>query len=70
MRKNPPQGPIRNKKTNSPKCFITTDFIFILAQGLAYTAYLVYGSRHHETTDNAYVTGNQIMVTCHKFQAR
>ena len=59
--KNPPQAPIRNKKRTRRNVLLLLTFIFILA-GLAYTAYWFMVLRHHETTDNAYVTGNQIMV--------
>ncbi len=51
----------RNKKRTRRNVLLLLTFIFILA-GLAYTAYWFMVLRHHETTDNAYVTGNQIMV--------
>ena len=53
--KNPPQAPIRNKKRTRRNVLLLLTFIFILA-GLAYTAYWFMVLRHHETTDNAYVT--------------
>lgn len=57
----PPQAPIRNKKRTRRNVLLLLTILFILA-GVAYTAYWFMVLRHHETTDNAYVTGNQIMV--------
>ncbi|OAT24483.1 multidrug efflux MFS transporter periplasmic adaptor subunit EmrA [Proteus myxofaciens] len=57
----PPQAPIRNKKRTRRNILLLLTFLFIIA-GLAYTAYWFLVLRHHETTDNAYVTGNQILV--------
>lgn len=57
----PPQAPIRNKKRTRRNVLLLLTALFILA-GAAYTAYWFLVLRHHETTDNAYVTGNQIMV--------
>ncbi|EEG84205.1 hypothetical protein PROPEN_04986 [Proteus penneri ATCC 35198] len=57
----PPQAPIRNKKRTRRNVLLFLTILFIVA-GIAYTAYWFMVLRHHETTDNAYVTGNQIMV--------
>lgn len=57
----PPQAPIRNKKRTRRNVLLLLTILFIIA-GVAYTAYWFMVLRHHETTDNAYVTGNQIMV--------
>lgn len=57
----PPQAPIRNKKRTRRNVLLLLTILFIVA-GAAYTAYWFMVLRHHETTDNAYVTGNQIMV--------
>ncbi|MCK9781755.1 MULTISPECIES: multidrug efflux MFS transporter periplasmic adaptor subunit EmrA [Enterobacterales] len=57
----PPQAPIRNKKRTRRNVLLLLTILFIIA-GAAYTAYWFMVLRHHETTDNAYVTGNQIMV--------
>ncbi len=57
----PPQAPIRNKKRTRRNVLLLLTILFIVA-GVAYTAYWFMVLRHHETTDNAYVTGNQIMV--------
>ncbi|MBG6039522.1 multidrug efflux MFS transporter periplasmic adaptor subunit EmrA [Proteus cibarius] len=57
----PPQAPIRNKKRTRRNVLLLLTILFIVA-GATYTAYWFMVLRHHETTDNAYVTGNQIMV--------
>ncbi|MBG3089730.1 multidrug efflux MFS transporter periplasmic adaptor subunit EmrA [Proteus terrae] len=57
----PPQAPIRNKKRTRRNVLLLLTILFIVA-GAAYSAYWFMVLRHHETTDNAYVTGNQIMV--------
>lgn len=57
----PSQAPIRNKKRTRRNILLLLTVLFILA-GSAYTIYWFLILRHHEATDNAYVTGNQIMV--------
>lgn len=57
----PPQAPIRNKKRTRRNVLLLLTILFIFA-GVAYAAYWFIVLRHHETTDNAYVTGNQIMI--------
>ena len=47
----------RKRKTG-----LTIAIALFLIAGLAWLAYWFFFSRHHETTDNAYVSGNMVMV--------
>ncbi|GAA0325308.1 multidrug efflux MFS transporter periplasmic adaptor subunit EmrA [Morganella psychrotolerans] len=52
---------VRNKKRQRRNTLMLLTLLFILL-GAAYTAYWFTVLRHHESTDNAYITGNQVIV--------
>lgn len=55
------QPKVRNKKRQRRNTLMLLTLLFILL-GAAYTAYWFTVLRHHESTDNAYITGNQVIV--------
>lgn len=55
------QPPVRNKKRQRRNALMLLTLLFVLL-GAAYTVYWFMVLRHHESTDNAYVTGNQVIV--------
>ncbi|WP_413481986.1 multidrug efflux MFS transporter periplasmic adaptor subunit EmrA [Morganella psychrotolerans] len=52
---------VRNKKRQRRNTLMLLTLLFVLL-GAAYTAYWFTVLRHHESTDNAYITGNQVIV--------
>ena len=55
------QPKVRNKKRQRRNTLMLLTLLFILL-GAAYTTYWFTVLRHHESTDNAYITGNQVIV--------
>lgn len=55
------QQPQRNKKRQRRNALVFLTFIFI-AIGIGWGAYWYLVLRHHESTDNAYVAGNQVQI--------
>ncbi|HBO22637.1 MULTISPECIES: multidrug efflux MFS transporter periplasmic adaptor subunit EmrA [unclassified Providencia] len=55
------QQPQRNKKRQRRNALVFLTFIFI-AIGIGWSAYWYLVLRHHESTDNAYVAGNQVQI--------
>lgn len=55
------QPKVRNKKRQRRNTLMLLTLLFILL-GAAYATYWFTVLRHHESTDNAYITGNQVIV--------
>lgn len=55
------QQPQRNKKRQRRNALVFLTFIFI-AIGIGWSVYWYLVLRHHESTDNAYVAGNQVQI--------
>ncbi|AVX39289.1 MULTISPECIES: multidrug efflux MFS transporter periplasmic adaptor subunit EmrA [Yersinia] len=56
-----PQQPQNNKKTQRKRVMLLLTAIFIII-GVAYLVYWFLVLRHHQETDNAYVSGNQVLI--------
>ena len=55
------QAPQRNKKRQRKNALMFLTFIFI-AIGVGWGVYWYLVLRHYESTDNAYVAGNQVQI--------
>lgn len=56
-----PQTPKRNKKQQRKRVLSLLTFIFVVL-GCAWLVYWFLVLRHHQSTDDAYVAGNQIQI--------